>query len=86
MLAEVHDEVAGLLRGPGPVGMPGHAQDMEVAVADLECEQDVEPPQCHRAVDMEEVDRQNAAGLGVRGRIRRRPVLGGLINHYKAAA
>ena len=26
MLAEVHDEVAGLLGGPGPVGMSGHAQ------------------------------------------------------------
>jgi hypothetical protein len=27
-IAEVHYEVAGLLRGPGPVGMRGHAQDM----------------------------------------------------------
>jgi hypothetical protein len=26
MLAEIHDEVAGLLRGPRAVGMPGHAQ------------------------------------------------------------
>ena len=31
--AEVHDEVAGLLGGPGPVGMSGHAQDVHVAVA-----------------------------------------------------
>jgi hypothetical protein len=26
MVAEVHDEVAGLLGGPGPVGIRGHAQ------------------------------------------------------------
>jgi hypothetical protein len=29
----------------------------------LEQEQDVEPPQCHRAVDVEEVERVQAAGL-----------------------
>jgi hypothetical protein len=28
VLAEVHHEVAGLLRGPGPVGMSGHTQDV----------------------------------------------------------
>src|SRR4051795_4196922 len=43
--------------------MPGHTQDVQVAVTDLEREQDVEPPQCHRAVDVEEVDRQHAGGL-----------------------
>ena len=35
LLAEVHHEVAGLLGRPGAVGMPGHAQDVQVAVADL---------------------------------------------------
>ena len=44
--------------------MRGHAQDVQVAVADLEHEQDVEPPQRHRAVDVEEVDGQHAGGLG----------------------
>ena len=44
--------------------MPGHAQHVQGAVTNFECEQDVEPPQCHRAVDVEEVDRQHAAGLG----------------------
>ena len=39
--------------------MPGHAQDMQVAVADLECEQDVEPSQSERAIDVE-VDRERA--------------------------
>jgi hypothetical protein len=43
--AEVHHEVAGLLSRPEPVRMGGHAQDVQVAVADLEREQDVESPQ-----------------------------------------
>ena len=64
VLAEVHDEVAGLLGGPGPVGLRGHAEDVQVAVADLEREQDVEPPQRYRAVDVEEVDGQHGGGLG----------------------
>ena len=63
-VAEIHDEVAGLLGGPGPVGMSGHAQDVQVAVADLEHEQHVEPSQRERAVDVEEVDREHAGGLG----------------------
>ena len=44
--------------------MSGHAQDMQIAVADLEREQDVEPPQRDRAVDVDEVDGQHAGGLG----------------------
>jgi hypothetical protein len=32
------------LGGPGPVGMCGYAEDVQLAVADLEDEQDVEPP------------------------------------------
>jgi hypothetical protein len=63
-VAEVRDEVAGLLGGPGSVGMSGDAQDVEVAVADLEHEQDVEPSQGERAVDVEEVDGEHAGGLG----------------------
>jgi hypothetical protein len=54
-----------LLRRPRPVRMPGHAQDVQVAVADLECEQNVEPPQRHRAVDVEEVHGQRRGGLGM---------------------
>jgi hypothetical protein len=64
VVAEVHDEVAGLLGGPGAVRVSGHAQDVQGAVADLEREQDVEPPQRHRAVDVEEVDREHGGGLG----------------------
>ncbi len=36
---------------------------MQEAVTDLERKQDVEPPQRHRAVDVEEVDRDHAGGL-----------------------
>jgi hypothetical protein len=50
----------------GPSGCPNHAQDVQVAVADLEREQDVEPPQGDRAVDVEEVGREHAGGLGAR--------------------
>ena len=38
-IAEVHQEVAGLLGGPGPVRVPGHPQDVQVALADLQHEQ-----------------------------------------------
>jgi hypothetical protein len=64
MIAEIHQQVAGLLRGPRAVGMCSHAQDVQVAIADLEGEQDVVPPQRERAVDVEEVDREHAGGLG----------------------
>ena len=43
--------------------MCGHAQDVQVAVADLECEQHVEASQRERAADVEEVDCEHAAGL-----------------------
>src|SRR4051794_25482090 len=64
MVAEVHEEVSGLLGGPGSVRVSGHAQDMQVAVADLEHEQHVEASQRKRAVDVEEVDCEHAGGLG----------------------
>jgi hypothetical protein len=40
--------------------MRGHAQDVQVAVADLEHEQHVKPTQRRRAVDVEEVHREHA--------------------------
>ena len=63
-VAEVHHQVTGLLSGPRPVGIPRPAQHVQVAVADLEHEQDVEPPKGERAVDVEEVDGEHAGGLG----------------------
>ena len=62
-VAEIHQQVAGLLGGPGSVGMGGHAQHVQGAVADLEHEQHVQPPQGERAVDVEEVDCEHAGGL-----------------------
>ena len=41
--------------------MAGHAEDVQVAVADLEGEQDVEPLQRYSAVDVEEVHSQLVA-------------------------
>jgi hypothetical protein len=52
LFAEVHEEVAGLLRGPRSVRVLGHAEDVQLAVADLERDQHVEPPQRFRAVDV----------------------------------
>jgi hypothetical protein len=43
--------------------MTGHAQYVQVAIADLAREHDVEPPQCDRAVDVEEVHGQHRGGL-----------------------
>jgi hypothetical protein len=37
-VAEVHQEVAGLLRGPGPVEVGGGAEHVDVAGADLDGE------------------------------------------------
>ena len=56
----------GLLGGPAPVGMSGAAEHVQVAVADLEHEQHVEPPQGERTADVEEVDREHAGGLGAK--------------------
>jgi hypothetical protein len=44
--------------------MRGHALDVQVAVADVEYEQDVAPAQGHCAGDVEEVDGQHAGSLG----------------------
>jgi len=40
---EFHQQIAGDLRGPGPGGMRGHAEDVDAPCADLHDEQDVEP-------------------------------------------
>jgi hypothetical protein len=64
LVAEVHQEVAGLLGGPRPVRMAGHAQDLQVAIADFECEQDVDPAERDGAVDVEEVDGEHGGCLG----------------------
>src|SRR4030088_3147533 len=63
-IIEVHQEVTGLLGGPCSGRMAGCAEDMDVAVADFEDEEDVDPFQGDGAVDVEEVHGQHGRGLG----------------------
>ena len=44
--------------------MSRHTEDVQITVADLEHEQHVKPSERHRAVDVEEVHREHAGGLG----------------------
>ena len=53
-LAEIHQEIAGLLGGPGPGWMRGNAQDMDPPGPDLHNEQHVHAPE-HDGVDMQEI-------------------------------
>src|SRR5829696_3454010 len=62
-VVEVQQQVAGLLGGPGSGGMAGRAEDVQVATADLQGEEDVDPFQGDRAVDVEEVHGQHGRGL-----------------------
>jgi hypothetical protein len=62
-VAEVHQEVPGLLSGPGSVGVRGCAEDVHVAAADFQGKEDVDPLERHRAVHMEEVHGQHGRGL-----------------------
>src|ERR1019366_406232 len=61
-VAEVHEEVAGLLRGPGAVRVGGHSEDVHVPGAHLHHEQHVQAPEEDR-VDMEEVAGQQPVCL-----------------------
>ena len=62
-VVEVHQQVAGLLGGPGSGRMAGRAEDVHVAAADFEGEEHVDPFQGDRAVDVEEVHGQHGRGL-----------------------
>jgi hypothetical protein len=64
-VAEVHQEVAGLLGSPGAVRVGGHAEDLYVPGHDLHDEQDVQTLEEDR-VDMEEIARQEAISLSTR--------------------
>jgi hypothetical protein len=46
VFAEVHHEVAGCCVAQDPSGC--HAQHVQIAIADLDCEQDVSPPRSSR--------------------------------------
>ena len=62
-VVEVHQQVTGLLGGPGSGRMAGRPEDVHVAAVDFEGEEDVDPFQRDRAVDVEEVHGQHAGGL-----------------------
>ena len=64
-IAEVHQEIADLLRGPRPVRVRGHAEEVHIARADLDHEEAVQAPEGHRAVHVEEVGREHRRGLRV---------------------
>jgi hypothetical protein len=61
-LAEIHQQVAGLLRGPRRGRVRGHAEDVHGAGAGLHHEQRVEPAQAD-GVEVEEVRGQHAVRL-----------------------
>jgi hypothetical protein len=73
-VAEVHEQVSGLLGGPGAVWVGGDAEDVRVPAADLENEEHVQALQREGAVDVEEVAGQ------YRGRLRgKEPAPGGVV-------
>src|ERR671920_1564469 len=54
-IVEIHHQVPRLLGGPGSGRMARRPQDVDVAVADFEGEEDVDPFEGDRAGDVEEV-------------------------------
>jgi hypothetical protein len=62
-IADIHQQVADLLRGPRPVRVRGHAEDMHLPGTDLDHEEAVQAQQGHRAVHVEEVSRKHRRGL-----------------------
>ena len=60
---EVHQQVAGLLGGPGSGRMAGRPEDVHVAAVDFQGEEDVDPFEGDGAVDVEEVHGQHGRGL-----------------------
>jgi hypothetical protein len=71
----VHDQVAGLLRCPGVIGMGGDAEDVDVPGRHLHDEQHVQAAEEDR-VHMEEVAGQKPREWG--GRVGIEPTTGGL--------
>jgi len=61
-IAEIHQQVAGLLRNPGPGRVGGDSHDVHAATAVLDHHEDVEAAQ-EDGVDVGEVDREDRLGL-----------------------
>jgi hypothetical protein len=64
-VTEIHQEIADLLRGPRPVRVGGHPEDVHIAGTDLHDEQALQALQGHRAVHVKEVGSQHGRGLEV---------------------
>jgi hypothetical protein len=64
-ITEIHHEVADLLGGPPAVRIGRRADDVDVAAADLQDEEHVDPLEGERAVDVEEVAGQHRRCLCV---------------------
>jgi hypothetical protein len=62
-VAEVHQQVAGLLGDPGAGGMGGDSGDVHAAAAVLDHDEEVEAPE-EDGVDVGEVDGEDRVGLG----------------------
>jgi hypothetical protein len=61
-VAELHEQVAGLLGDPGPDGVGGNAGEVHAATVVLDHDEDVEAAQEH-GVDVGEIDRKYRVGL-----------------------
>jgi hypothetical protein len=64
-VAEIHQEIADLLGGPGPVRVRGDSENVHVAGADLDDEQAIQAPERLGAVHVEEVHGKHRRGLRV---------------------
>jgi hypothetical protein len=64
-ITQIHQQVADLLYCPSPVRIRGHAEEVQVAAADLHDEQAVQAAEGHRAVDVEEVGGERRGCLRV---------------------
>jgi hypothetical protein len=71
-VAEVHQEVAGLLGDPVAGGVGGDPGDVDAAGGVLDDDQDVEPAE-DDGVDVGEVDGEDRVGLGGEELLPRRP-------------
>jgi hypothetical protein len=65
--AEVHEQIPGLLNGPGSVRVGRDAEDVHVAAADLDHEEHVRALEGERAVHVEEVAGQHGRRLACGG-------------------
>ena len=63
VIAEVQQEIADLVRGPRPVRVRGDPEDMDLAAADFDHEQALQPLERHCAVQVEQAGGEHRGGL-----------------------